>query len=510
MAVTEIQNRFDGGMSSDPFATSANEFAESKNLDIFTQLGRIRPYRGLEALDSGHSGIRAITRGSDNELYGLDDINKKLYKLSGTTWNNIQNTAGNISLPFTPGFVEHQGFLYWYGNYATVGTASVVSIDRYELQTGTYTNEWARITIGGTSGTNLLGPGEPAFIHRSGLNDRLYFGIANGVYELDRFNDLQWDNSVNPPTPQTPPGYEPSLGFVGSENYHMVSATDWDRYVVFAMNHKGGAENSIVLFWDGYSVRANFLKVIPEGKIHAIRNIGGQVVAICSQKDVDSKLYIYTFAGGEFQLAKSLIKRNAPGNITFHNSACDVKNNSVFFGGEFAGDVGIYRYGISKAGSPYLVLDRTATTSNTESSIENIYIENDTVYAVYNNGNITRTKGSADYNLNDVSITTRRFYADQILKKKKWQAVTVSILPNLENYTPSFGSISLSYRVDDDTNFTTIGTMSNNDLTKEFTFENTGVTIEGYRSIQFKLDISGLMQVTEIKVRHEILPQTYE
>jgi hypothetical protein len=93
---------------------------------------------------------------------------------------------------------------------------------------------------------------------------------------------------------------------------------------------------------------------------------------------------------------------------------------------------------------------------------------------------------------------------------KKWLSFGISAHTDFDEdgSTPSDKTILVEYRTDNNVSWNTIGTYtSTTSPFKEFTFENTEVTITDYYSIQFRLTWSGLTYVDSIYIKHDILPQ---
>jgi hypothetical protein len=531
MAVTEIQNNFTGGAAVDPYRANSDQFELSKNVDIYYQVGRVRSYRDVDAYTSGQNDICRLWRGTTGDLYGLADLGGELYDDTGSIWNSLAtvtplSTAGGIldSDKTCQMLFEHQNYVYWWNNNFVDSVALppldlfVVNISRYNIATNTLEADWAQIiyrTDDGSGNTIVNAQPGPGFRHP--LSDRAYFAAGDIVYYIDNAGD-----PLNSFTVGTLTIDRPNIGFRVPDEYEIVSLTYWETYLVVLASSKAGGTDK-VYFWDQVNSLADFVKEIPEGKGNVIRNTGGQLSCVATQKDVDGLLMCYTYSGGEFVLQSSLVARNITGDIKFLDAAADVKNNTLFFGGIFDDKVGIWRFGLNKFNRYSLTIDRGANDDGDETDVLAIEIEGDTFTTVYNSiGTISSTENSADYDLNTTDVdtnngcflTTRRYYADKKHQKKELLSLGVATLnPFDETFTPSTQEMDVYFRFDDNSTWTFIGThdAAATEFT-EFDFqENVNTVVENlqpYYYIQFKFVFRGLVQLSEVTVKHNVKPQT--
>lgn len=523
MAVTETQNNFTGGTAIDPYRANRDEFELSKNVDIYYQTGRVRSYRDVDAYDGGQSDIARIIRATDGFLYGLTDGTISLYNDNGgTPWNLLTNTgrslnAGGLPVDEVPMMFEHadgqSNYVYWWSNIdgTTVPTQISIDIDRYELNSGTLETAWAQFVIGSPATALIFDEPGPGYSHP--LSNRAYFALGNEVYFVDK--------NADPLVPDA--GFlRPALGFQVPDEYRIISMTYWETYLVVGCTAKNGGTDK-VYFWDQINSLADFVKEVPEGQLNTIRNIGGQLACVATQKDVDGLLLCYTYSGGEFSLQQSLISRNITGDIRFRDAAADVKNNTLFFGGIFDDRIGIWRFGLNKFNRYSLTIDRGANDDGDETDVLSIEIEGDTFTTVYDQpGEISRTENSADYDLNtnDVDtndgcyLVTRRYFAENKHQKKELLSLGISTLnPFDETFTPATQEIDVYFRYDDNQTWTFIGTHdAATNESEEFNFqENVNTAVENlqpYYYIQFKFVFRGLVQLSEVTVKHNIKPRT--
>lgn len=485
MAIREIQDNFTGGMTNDPYRANRDQFSRSKNIDIYSQVGRVRTYRGIDDISSGQTDSFRILFASDGKQYALSE--NALYMRNGTSWTNIQNTTGGDNVDMM--FFEHQGFLYWWKEETSSGGYIVGAIDRYDIYNNVYTAGWDSVTLGTPTNYDKQSIG-----FRHPLEDRAFFAAGNEIYSISFNTDYL------------------TLSWQCPDEYKIVSMTYWDKYLVIGVKSKAEKTDK-VYFWDMISFTASFVREVPEGNLEFVVNNGTELVVLSTQDDVDGKMSLYTFTGGQFDEKVSIIVRNMTGDIDFDEWAKDIRNNTVYFGGTFNDYTGIWRFGLNKYNRYYITMDRSATDAGNEQYIHDINISEDTFYVIHHVGDITRTENAPNYTLTptEVYLETIRFYAGEKHLLKKWLSVGLSTIePIDETYTPANRSIKLLYRTDKQLAWTEIGVydVSLSEF-QEFTFENTEVTIEDYHYIEFRLEFTGLVQLSELYVRHSIKPQIY-
>jgi len=515
--VTEIQNNFTGGRAIDSYRAEVDEFTASKNVDIYYQTGRVRTYRDVDNYSSDQERIARTIRVSNGFEYALTDsdssFNIRLYYNNGTGWFLAQATASPLGFGAAEGvdevpmLFEHadnqSSFVYWWNNARPdpiSGTSIIIDIDRFEINSGTYEAGWSTIISGsvlGLGSPDLPGPG-----YSHPLTNQAYFALGNEIYGIDK----NYDPLINDG------GYDrPSLRHQVPDSYEVVSMTYYESYLVVGATSKSGGTDK-AYFFDLNSPLAVLVKEIPEGKLNAIRNTGSGLIALCTQKDVDGLLITYTFQGGEFNQQKSLIKRNITGDIRFRDAAVDVKNNTLFFGGVFDDEVGIYRFGLNKYNSYYLTIDRSATDAGTETDILSIEIEGDTFTVVHTEpGSITRTENSADYDLDkdNAFIESRQFFAGDKNSRKEWVSIATATIPTTgESFTPSDQNLYVYARTDIDTTWQLLGVHDASTTNyAEFTIQNTNIDLKNYQYLQVRCEFEGLVQLSEIYVSHNVLPR---
>lgn len=512
--VTEVQDNFTGGRAIDPYRAEKDEFTASKNLDIYYQPGRVRTYRDVDNYQSDQERIARIIRGTNGNLFGLTDSDNsfdiRLYTDTGTDWDLLQTTASNLGLGSAEGvdevpmLFEHadnqSSYVYWWNNTRADGGTIIIDIDRYEINAGTYEAGWATFAIGSTAGPTYSDLPGPGYSHP--LTNQGYFALGNEVYGVDKNSDPLINDA----------GYDrPALYHQVPDEYEIVTMSYFDTYLVVGARSKA-SDTDKAYFFDLNSPLAVFVKEIPEGRLNAIRNTGSGLVALCTQADVDGLMIMYTYQGGEFNQQKSLIKRNITGEIKFRDAAVDVRNNTLFFGGIFDDEVGIYRFGLNKYNGYYLTIDRSATDQADETDILSIEINQDTFTVVHTEpGDITRTENSADYDLDKEGafLISRQFFAGDKNARKEWVSIATATIPTTgENFTPATQNLYVYARTDIDTTWQLLGVHDASTTNyAEFTIQNTGVDFKNYQYLEVKCEFEGLVQLSEIYVSHNVLPR---
>lgn len=515
--VTEVQDNFTGGRAVDPYRAEKDEFTASKNLDIYYQPGRVRTYRDVDNYQSGQSDVCRLWRGTDGKLYGLADLGGELYADDGSIWDS-KATVTPLDVSNPPAYLlpeyscqmlfEHQGYMYWWNNnfadpIGGGGANLIISISRYDIFGGTLDANWAQFQYGFENAGGVVrifdNPG-PGFRHP--LTDQGYFALGNEVYGIDKSNDPLINDA----------GYDrPALYHQVPDEYEIVTMSYFDTYLVVGARSKA-SDTDKAYFFDLNSPLAAFVKEIPEGRLNAIRNTGSGLVALCTQADVDGLMIMYTYQGGEFNQQKSLIKRNITGEIKFRDAAVDVRNNTLFFGGIFDDEVGIYRFGLNKYNGYYLTIDRSATDQSDETDILSIEINQDTFTVVHTEpGDITRTENSADYDLDKEGafLVSRQFFAGDKNARKEWVSIATATIPTTgESFTPATQNLYVYARTDIDTTWQLLGVHDASTTNyAEFTIQNTGVDFKNYQYLEVKCEFEGLVQLSEIYVSHNVLPR---
>lgn len=477
-------NKFDGGRAEDAFSGFSNEFQKADHLDNITQSGRLRPYRSVEANQTGQVAVGHMTFVShDSNLYGLGtksgNANAKIYKKSGTIttsdWEAAatgETSGGAVKYEM---FTEYKSALYfWRGLITTTGTIGKYDIDS---PVGADVNGWNTVTLASTTMDVSAGLHFPN-------NDTLYFAYGNKLAKLDDTTFIAEE-------------------FVLPSDVQIVSLAVWDNYLAIGTKQIGTSKQSKVYFWDTIAADPEFTKIIPEGELSILRNTGDELTAITitggNTTTIDGKFFIYTYSGGEFTERKKIITNNNINIVTIDRLA-DVKKGKLFFGARLGSESGIYRFGFN--GRQYsFTLDRYVTNDNTETftSAGNIEFVGDYLFAVHTaNGTITRTD---DQNAHAVTGIYKTLKLDGGNKhtEKRLKEVSISTVG-----LPSGAAVEVKFDADGSGSFTSLFTHDTDGEVKKVSRAVTAVP--DYSFIEFQCEVTGFAEITELSFVYEDRP----
>lgn len=483
MAKYEVKiDKFYGGVADDLLAGNAAQYAQAVNLDDFTQLGRLSPYRAYEADQTDIVNGRRILFGSDTTVYSIGDssatsaVGALWSKALPTTaaWTKLANGTGGVA--DTAGMDQQGNWVYFWGGGTDVHRVNVVD--------GTYVT--AVFTPTGATSGNL----GPIFRHPNGS---LYIARANLVASLDTEGaaSLSADIAIDIPS-----------------GFQIVDLSHWNGYLVITARWGTDPTKSEVFFWNPANNNTyDFSKKLPEGVVYYCKNIGDEVAAIAfngGSTDFirDGKIFAYTYSGGQFELRRKLVVKESANSRTFGSgdAGAFVKNNQIYFTAQVGSDIGIWRFG-RISGQYCLKRDRYGTNENTETTFQNIYSVGDYLYSIPVAGTINRTISTNTYSITGIYDTL--IYGGNIQNKtKNLLGFSLTTRPLV-----SGANCTVSFRNDATTAFTTLGTHSGTDAVQtEMASTSTGLP-KDWNTIQFRVETGGNAELTEIFFSFEDQPQ---
>lgn len=510
--ITEVVDNFTGGMSEDIYNSDAHEFEIAKHIDTTSQFGRMRTQLAWrDGNTSGSDDTNHMIMASDGKGYGLgiNGTSVKIYDTDDTAvgaklgddWDTTDSYSTNIET--SPNmFFESKKNLYWWGNDGTNWRIDSLDLDVGTINTGTW-----NITLAGSLSfpqtTSSPGPG-------------IHFDVANySIFTIDNYV-MYVDEGAQTPFI--------ARGLVLDDKYEVVSLTEWDKYLVIGCVNKSKKAMSRVFFWDGFSALPNFFRDVPDGNLKAIRTVGTTMVAITTsdagngqgiQTTIYPSLKIFISNGGDFNLQKNIISRDFTEPIYVFDRATVVHNGHLYFLGHMSRDnedvSGVYRFGwLSNQYS--LNLDYELPTGNNSiSTFASLLISGD--YVMTTSGptyTCLVTTKTQDHSQNGV-YRTRMFDAGTNSTKKRllsFQVVTIKV--NDETINPATQEITAAFRLSEGAAWTTFGTSdTSSEEFHEFAFENHNIDVEDYRNIQFQVTMAGLVEITEVRVIHDVESNIY-
>lgn len=483
MARHEITiKKFFGGISDDLLAGNAAQYAHAAHLDDFTQPYRLSPYRSYVADETGFTSGTRVLYGSDGTIYGIGStISAIYYKADVTTasWTLLANdTAGNGATD-DAGFAENRNYLYMWDGAG--------NIDRVSMIEGTYTSAW-QASIAGTANAG------PIYSHSNG---DIYFAYGNNV--------ASWDG-----TTFTNPAVDIPLG------YQIVDLTEWNGYLVIGARWGLDPAKSRVFFWNPANNNTyDFSKVVPEGVLYIVKNIGDEIAAIAVNGSTaivkDGKVFAYIYNGAQFELKRKLVVREDTNifigelNPRTGDKYSAVKNNQLYFAmriGSTAPQIGVWRFGKNN-GTYCLKLDRFGTTDNSETALVNIAFVGDYLYTIPAVGTVRRTDDTNTYSSTG-NYQTLIYGGDSLNQTKNLLGCSLSTRP-----LASGANCTVSFRNDSDTAWTTLGTHSGTNAVQTELASTAAGMPKDWNTIQFRVETGGNAEEAELTFVYEDQPQAF-
>lgn len=288
-----------------------------------------------------------------------------------------------------------------------------------------------------------------------------------------------------------------------------VSVTEINKYAVVCCRDTGGA---VVFFWDPGIGQADFSVKSSGGDPLFIRNVNESLILCSLNYDANSVSLVFSlFDGKSYFDPIYTYKKFSPISKVVQIEDCSavVDDGNIYFSGNFCGEKGLWKF------------DPTTQSLTIQSFTNN---SNSSTFTTYNAVAVPTQWGlvAADadayiYNVTNNNYNSvlpqyisRRFNGGNSKLMKKWLSFGLSTHSDFDEVgsVPSTRTILVEYRTDNESSWSTIGTF---DATTspfvEYTFENTGITITDYYTIQFRLTWSGLTYLDSFYVKHDVLPQ---
>lgn len=491
-------DNFNAGEAEDIYNASKNEFAAAVHLDSFSQPGRLRPFRSWEAITSG-TNIRTFHYASDGELYALGDngsSNARIFELDGTSWTQPSNNTASSGTVDEEMLFEHQGYLYMWNSSSQIG--------RWKMDGTAYTTNWFAIPASVTTSrgaTNTFNSFQAGPGIRFPLTDQAYFAYENVLFGIDIASDT------------------PAAQLILPQEYKITSLSYWNSYMAVGVQRKDGFNDSKVFFWDTISADPSFVKEIPEGELHILRNIGGELACISKFSSATfirgATVIASTFNGGEFIQRRRLVLDYDSSAITIKDIGGAVKNNQLYFNIRYGTTNRIVRFGFNK-GRYNLVEEKYITNDDTAASLLGLGVVGDTFYVAYTEtGSGTYktigTNTSKDYTMTDKPVyETIKIPAGAKGVKGKLNSIGVftAHIADESAPTPATATIEIKYKVDQETSWTTLGThtATSQDYTL-LTQEGTDNEFpEDWQYIQIQGEFTSLAQLAALNIDWEEIP----
>lgn len=484
-------NQFFGGISDDIRKSANNEFSITEHFDVFSNPQRLTPYRSLEAdtetsvsaTDLKQYSVRDFVYASaSTKLYGLGQtgagLTKIVQKADATTglWTLPSSSEGNGAVK-NGCFFEYKDYLW--------GFQGTNQIFKWGLLSGTpsITNSVNTVASSITSVANGV----------IAADGNAYMAYNNVVVRIATDATTITDSAKTVPT-----------------NFKITSLANYGSYLAIGCSPKDSFNGqSKVFLWNLSSDL--FAETIDwgEGDLRVLEPIEGLLVGVTDRYLNNAtgagrgSMIIQGYSGGSAQVLKEVFTQALVGKTMPISKA--VKNNRLFFSAKIMTNSsgteykeGIWSFGRKNANYPYaLTLDITDSNINTSGIQAFGTAANYFFIAHSNDGSIDKTNDSATYAFTSV-YESQIYSLEDPSVNKKLEECTVYTAP-----IPTGGSLTVKYRVDNETSWTTIGTLSTvGGLHRNFlNIESTGANFKSFREIQFRLESTGGAEITGYKFR---------
>lgn len=482
-------NQFYGGIEDDIRKASATGFAMSKHFDIFSNPQRLTPYRSLEA------DTETAVSSTDLKQYLIKDFlyasaSTKLYGLgqTGTGLTKILQKADATSGLWTKPTSSEGNGAVWNGCF-------------FEFKDYAW----------GFQGTNQifkwgLLSGSPSITNSVSTVASTITSVANGVIAADGNAYMAYNNVIV--RIATDASTITDLAKTVPTNFKITSLANYGSYLAIGCSPKDSFNGqSKVFLWNLSSDL--FAETIDwgEGDLRVLEPIEGLLVGITDRYLNNAtgagrgSLIIQGYSGGAAQVLKEVYTQALTGKSIPTSKV--VKNNRLFFAAKIMTNSsgteyheGIWSFGRKNINYPYsLTLDIIDENINTTGVQGFGAAANYFFIAHSGDGSVDKTNDAATYAFTSIYETQIYSYDDPTITKKL-EYFTIFTAP-----IPTGGSITVKYRIDNATSWTTIGTLSTvGALARNFlNIESTGDNFASFKEVQFRCESTGGVEVTGYK-----------
>ena len=515
---TEEMSRMRGGV-----VYHSEEMAVLQHMDLYSNPSRITPNPTTLLDDNGGSDTTLRAHGIQNfceaavfgssVLFGFGNdgaSHPKVYRKTGayyqdtSTWGTTGNSAASANtLPtgFTSGYSPYNLFFHYKGFIYGLGTSGGVSkyLWKYDVTAAAaFVDSFA--TLGATPTTTANG-----IIHKG--DDIAYFAYNNVVCSINGAGTFT-DNVLVLPT-----------------NLRILSLAPYGNYLAVSAAPISGVGASQVLLWDRDSSLAGVTTIIDwgEGNLKVLDNVYGNLIGV-SEILTDNgfgantaSVLVKIYGGSEPIIFKEIkLNASASSSVPALTQSKQVKDNKLFFHGTLPTDrgtiAGIWCVGKKTGAMPWAlsvpIIEKNLAAGKTINGF--IAVGNFWWIAYDTDGSVSKTRDPASGLAGQ--YTTTSVYDSQVFSErspsawKKLIGVTLEFTP-----LPSNGSLTLQYRKDSDSSYTTIFTYTGAGTHSEFgasgisntnslyhkatNIESTGANLPTYREIQFRIQSTGGAEV---------------
>lgn len=507
-------DRFDGGIENDSRDPKENTCRVVSNFDVFTNPRKMTPYRSSESGDSSAATrIRrnfcvAIRTGTTYSLYALgrqsavnrleveykDLTTGAVNDLDDTAWSA---TANNQSSSGTP---EYNLFVY-YQRTGYIYASTTAQIVRYDPDGG---DAWVD-THQALTHTQIA----QGLVHSK--DDILYIPYYNSGGYIARNNNGTWNTTAL----TLPVHYIPS------------SICEYGNYLAIACIPTSGVGNSRVFLWDRDSSLTTISESIDwgEGMLMVLEEVDGELIGISNKGGAATsftgipngtvvtrdKVIFRQLVGNRAIKFKEIQSNHAAGGATLQLPIAKQKvDNRLHFMMmiELNGAVrdGVWSIGRTPGGPWTLNHERTVnnnTALDTGDAIRNFIYVGDYLFQAYvdTDAALSKTDDGSTFSHNSV-YESKRFNGGDSSLFKDLLGTTITM-----EYMPAAGDVTLQYRTDSTTTWTTISNdTTDNDISDSaVNIESSGAALpKEYKEIEFRILSTGGAEITGFSFKEEI------
>ncbi len=484
----QIKN-FSGGIADDIRKSTSSEFQITKHFDIFSNPQRLTPYRSLEADTNDGStstGMKQylvkdfVYASASAKLYGLGQNGsgntKIVYKADATTgnWTLPSSSEGSDSV-WNGCFFEYKDYLWGFQ--------------------GSKIWKWGLLS------------GSPSITNSAATTATTITSVANGLIAADGNAYMAYNNVIV--------RISPTLTITDSAktvptNYKITSIANYGSYMAIGCSPISTFNGqSKVFLWNLSSDLFQETIEWGEGELRILENVEGLLVGVTDRYLNNStgagrgSMIVQGYSGGSAQVLKEIFTKKLTGKTIPISKA--VKNNRLFWAAKImtndAGTTyneGIWSFGRKNSQYPFtLTLDIIDENIDTDGIQAFGTAANFFFITHSDDGSIDKTDDTATYSFTSVYESQIFDFGDPSVAKQlqKFSLYTAPI--------PTSGSITVKYKIDGDTSFTTIGTLTTvGALSRDFiNIESTGDSFRSFKEIQFQItSVTGGAEITGYEI----------
>lgn len=514
--LTEKIDQWVGGMADSGRAHGTGSFETNENLDIFLDTNLLTPKQDLT------NGISDETYGTENLIYdgesgamwGLGYVagteKLKIRKVASPpfgAWSepaNAECTNNTASSYKTKLFIVHRqrsgGGGYGTYLYLKADDDSSSAIARFGDVGGTpsITASWQ--TVNGGVGSRvpcngIIGPDNLLYIpYQENNKDTLGLSSYNGATNTWTTRALVLDN-----------------------RYEIVQLAKWKNYLAIGCKPIDLSEQSVIMLWDCVSADVNEIVPIPSGQLGGLANLEGALVAICNTARTSAntgslaRISWSIYNGGAVQKIKEIVSNNRLGYI---DTEAVVRDNKVYIGlrlgaGTGSTEPGIFAFGRKDSSKPFALSREYYTVSGlAPTQFLHIFFYDDILFASARDGSgnslIVQQASSGAYAA--AYLQTLKYDCGTGGRKKKLHGIRAYFPKINSGGQGTVESVTIKYKVDDATSWTTLGsTSTTGDTALELNKESDGTQLQDFYEIQFRVDLAGGARFRGLEFDYEVL-----